>query len=465
MTKKFKLSVMEDQKKLLVEINGLYLFQGYQVMEAFTPDMDECYYLFFYKNKFLTGRKTIKLKLTSTLTNVLTKGIYLSPLNPIIENLLAINSIHTFPTLNKNWKLIKKEYDAIEAAHILTVFDSYLKKDIILNTVKEMWLNFRRDGKFLQAFRILKLLLTKYPKNQWAQSLITHIDYQKYSLHYQSEIESLLHYDPLFSENQLYLQLDSDKSFNTLREKLQSESRFLECLSLYCYRLTYHSDNFEQHLSDLLDLPISHIDITMSSILSSIYSQSRITGNKEKILSHLLSQLVANKQFENAFSLIIENKMPFSQKQTDLLLEIINHLDASFIIPFKDFSPRYFIDANFTQIEQLFEAILPHLFEYHDIEYIYKWSQPLHDVPSLIINNIKTMYKIKEEPEQQHVMGELYYQLNQPRQAIDCFLWDAELNPTNPRPIKWLTKLYQGLGMADESTSYQYLYKQIQKSS
>jgi tetratricopeptide (TPR) repeat protein len=80
-------------------------------------------------------------------------------------------------------------------------------------------------------------------------------------------------------------------------------------------------------------------------------------------------------------------------------------------------------------------------------------------------STINRMYKIREEPDQQHFMGELYYQINQLPQAIDCFLWDLELNPINPRPIKWLTKLYNELGMVEESKSYQYLYKQVQKSS
>jgi tetratricopeptide (TPR) repeat protein len=459
------ITIAHDNKNVILVINSLYLFQGYQVMEAFSPLMDECYYLFFYKNKFLTGKKTTKMKRKSTLNQILTKGIYISSPNPIIQSLLTLNTIQKFPTLNKTWKGIKKDYQAVEAAHILTVFDSYLKKDTVLSPVKEMCLEFRRDGNFLQAFRLLQLILKKFPTNQWAKSLITHIDYQKYSLHYQSKIETLLDYDPLYSENQLYLQIHSDRAFHLLQKKLRSESRHHESLALYYHRLTFDTENFDQYFTYLLDLSTKFSDTENASIIYSIYRQLIPMENKEKIQKHLLSQLLMNKQYEDAFSLLTLNEEVLSISQIDLLVTTFNHLDASFIMPFEKFKSEKLIHANINQLEQLLKAILPRLFEKHDINYVYHWLKPLLNAPLLVISTIKTLYKIREEPDQQHFMGELYYQINQLPQAIDCFLWDVELNPTNPRPIKWLTKLYHEFGMVEESKSYQYLYKQVQKSS
>ncbi|WP_456277019.1 hypothetical protein [Bacillus sp. AK128] len=465
MTQEMILCTNDDHQRIMLNIQGLYQFQGYQVVEAFTVQKDECYYLFFYKNKFLTGKKTIKLKRTSTLANVLTKGIYLSSPHPIIQSLVSSHSHYSLPKINKTWKSIKKEYDPIEAAHILTIFDSYLKKETVISSLKEICLQFRRDGKFLMAFRLLQLILQKYPKNEWAQSLISHLDYQKYTFRYQSELVTLLQFDSLYVENQLYLKLDEVKSFNLLQAQLRKYSRHLESLTLYNHRLTHYTENFEEQLSDLLKYSLERPNIDLSSYLFSIYNQTKRTENKEKLQHFLLSQLINHNQYEDAFQLLTDYKNPFSETQLEFLITIVENLDSTYILPFDQFSSQNLVDANTKQLDLLLQALLPRLFKQHDINFVYQWLQPLFHIPLHMISKIKKMYSIKEDPEQQHVMGELYYEIHQIPQAIECFLWDVELNPTNPHSISWLTKLYHELGMFDESKSYQYLYKQIQKSS
>ncbi|MBM7663179.1 tetratricopeptide (TPR) repeat protein [Bacillus mesophilus] len=445
-----------------LKIYGLYLFQGFEVMEAYTIEDDECYYLFFYKDQFLTGKNTPKMKRKSILRDVITKGIFLPSPHPVIQSLLTINSIQTFPTIKQTWMLIKQKYEQVESAHILTLFDSYVKKETIISSLKEICLQFRRDGKFLKAFRMLHLILNKYPNNQWAQSLITHIDYQKYSLQYHSEIETLLHSDPLYAENQLYLQLSSLYDVNLLQTKLHTESRYLENLVLYCHLLTFDSENFDDHLSHLM-ITTKHLEIDTLSLLYSIHRQTKV--NQEQIQSLILSQLLEQNQIEEALLFLTETNEPFTPRQIDQLIMIVNQLKSTFILSFDQFKSQHLIHGNVHQLESLLQSLLPRLFQYHDISYIYKWFQPLFDRPLLVINHIQTMYKIREDPEQQHVMGELYYKVHQLPQALECFLWDLELNPTNPHSIKWLTKLYHELGMVEEAKSYRYLYKQVQKSS
>jgi hypothetical protein len=42
---------------------------------------------------------------------------------------------------------------------------------------------------------------------------------------------------------------------------------------------------------------------------------------------------------------------------------------------------------------------------------------------------------------------------------VECFNWELELDPTNIRSIKWLSKLYLEMGMVEESKSYQYMLR------
>ncbi len=459
----------DDQQEVMLEVSGLYIFQGLQVMEAFTSNKNECFYLFFYKNKFITGKRTTKMRRKSTLYQLVTQGAYLTSPSPIIHSILAQNDIHSFPALNLTWKKLKKTYNQVECAHILTSFDSYLKRDSIISILKDMCLQFKRDGDFLQAYRILQIIVERYPLNLWANDLIRHMDFQKYSIKYQSKIESLLSYDPLHSENQLYLQMNSSISFEILLEKLHSESRQLECVALYCHKLSLDSENFEYYFPQLLDILSANFSKQESiSILYNVYENylANSVVNKEKIQEHLLNQLFSTMRYKEAFFILTQCNRPLSIRQIDSLILSIKNLEPSYSPHLDDFQASILINANANQLEELTTLLIPWLLEKDDIHYLYYWLKPLfQQLPYSLVETIKTMYKIKEEPDQQHYMGELYYQFNQLPQAIECFLWDVELNPTNPRPIKWLTKLYSELGMVEESISYQYLYKEVQKSS
>ncbi|WP_226671210.1 hypothetical protein [Metabacillus litoralis] len=459
------ISVKDHKQDITLTVKGLYFFQGFQVLESYTPQNDECYYLFFYKNRFLTGKKTAKIKQKSYLKLILTKGIFIPSPHPLLSSFLSNQSIQTFTTLITLWKTINNTYQKTEAFHILTAFDCYLKKEDILSLMKKAFLQFRRSGKFLHAYRILRLAQEKYPTNKWSNSLITHIDYQKYSIRYQSEIEALLTYDPLHAENQLYLHKEADHIYALLQKKLRSESRILECLALHLHNLSTNPHSFNHYFDEIQ--VILHSNFTKQeaiSILYNLYNQQSSNENKDKVQQHLLSILVSAKQYKDIFTILTENPTSLSPSQTDLLVEAINHLDGK-SLSFETFQAEHLASTNGQQLEKLIVTLLPRLFETHDIKYTYNWLQPFMHLPLPSINTIKKMYEISEEPDKQLDMGELYYELKQLPQAIDCFLWDIEMNPTNSIPIRWLIKLYGELGMVEESKSYQYLYKQIQKSS
>lgn len=149
----------------------------------------------------------------------------------------------------------------------------------------------------------------------------------------------------------------------------------------------------------------------------------------------------------------------------DLMISSLKDLGSTFPIAFNEFKADILIGVNHVKLEQLLTILLPRLFEKYELPYIYNWLKPLDHLQLNCVEAIKAMYVIREEPDQQHFMGELYYKLNLLPQALDCFLWDVELHPNNLRPIRWLTKLYHEMGMLEEARSYQCLYKQIQKSS
>jgi len=458
------ISIEDSNPNFSFTIDGLYFFQGFQVIEAYKNE--ECYYAFYYKNQFLIGKKTTKIKRNSTLAKILTQGVYIPSPHPLLDSFTSKHPLQQFPTLNITWKKINKTYPKAEAAYILTAFDCYIKKEKLLSIVKDICLQFRRDGDFLNAYRILRLVVEKYPTNEWARSLISHLDYHKYSLHYQTNPVTLLNYDPLYAENQLYSNKESAQSFHLLQKKLRSESREQECLALYFDRLTKETHHFSELFHEFLELlSTTYSEQESFSILQSLYKETTSTENKAMVHIQFLSILWTSKQYREIFTVLAQHQEPLSKAQIDLFLKALHHLGPSYSIPFELINTRNLVHAVKEQLEQLMLILIPRLFEKNNITYVYKWLKPLLHLPLASFQTIKIMYQIQEEPDQQFYMGQLYYQLDQLPQAVDCFLWDIEMNPSSSKPIKWLIKVYRELGMLEESKSYQHLYKLVQKSS
>lgn len=460
-----RIEILNDEK-INLQPYALYIYQGFQVIEAYNDEQNDCYYLFFYKDQFLTAKKTLRIKRISTLKQILTKGIHIPNPNPIINTLISANSIKTLPTIDSIWKKVNKSYPKNEALHVLTLFNNYLKKERIQEIIKNTYYELRREGKLLHAYQILVTILQSSPTNKWAKSIISNVQYMKYSTRYSNGLDNLITIDPLYAENMLYQQLDSLPSISLLVDKLHREHRTFEQIALFYYLLTkseYDIDVAKVFL--LLSRTFSEEEST--SFFISTYNQSNSSRNKASLFKHLLSTAIRNGQTDQAYRLITSHNEPLSVDQINMFIQVIEKLNSTYPIDFTCLKADLLRFANYDQTNTVLSFLLPRLFANHNIEFIYQWLEPFHyqrtSLP--VIEKLKTMYMIKDDPDQQHYMGELYYELRLLPQAIDCFNWDFELNPTNARPLKWLTKLYRELGMVEESKSYQYLFQQMQKGS
>lgn len=462
---RMNVSINDGNEDLLLHINGLYFFQGYQVVEAFTPCHTTCYYLFYYKNKFLTGKSTAKIKVSSTLHLILSKGIYVSSSNPISQFLLHQEAFSPLPKLSSLWKEIKKHYPTREAFHIMSAFDTYVHKKDLISFMKEAFLKQRRAGKLLHAYRILRIVLDKYPTNKWASSLISHMDYQKYSLKYQAEAEDLLPYDPLHMEFKLYHNRASKPYLELLDHKLQREERYLECLALYYEQLFLDASDTEKYYKKMTDRLHSSFQATNNmTFLTYLYTEPLSKQAKSEVSLQLVDLFIREKRYKEAFLFLSQQTDPLQSEQVDLLLFTLHHLDT---VSFEQFTAKTLLHshADLSQIKKAIDCLIPKLLHQHDITYSYNWLKPFMHLSLPAILKIKKMQEMKEEPDRQRELGELYYEFDQVPHAIECFLWHLEMEENDLKTMKWLIKLYKELGQEDEAISYQYLYKQMQKTS
>ena len=73
------------------------------------------------------------------------------------------------------------------------------------------------------------------------------------------------------------------------------------------------------------------------------------------------------------------------------------------------------------------------------------------------------MQTISDELDDMQTLGELYYEFRQMDKAIECFDWEMELKPADPKPLQWLAKIYREKGMNQESDIYRQLCVNLQK--
>lgn len=461
------LSIQHEKQQLLLKPSNLYVYQGFQVIEAFDTEQAACYYLFFYKTTYLTGKCTTKIKRNSRLSSILQHGIQLSPTHPFLSSLLTTNRVHTFPTLNPLWEKVQKKYSPLESANILSIFDSYIKKDKIMKVIKDFALQYRREGQLFHTYQVLHFLTDQYPTYKWAKEMASQLQYQSYHTIYHSKITNLMTKDPLYAEQYCYKHLDDQTCLATLHQLLKKEGRLMEQLCLYTNSFIHPSANDEANYTQLLALfPNDYSDSEKANFLS--YIALHRSSPHDKLNKDLLTLLKKLERYEDALLLITKNGSAISVENFPYLLEIVLHMDLTAHVKIvESLNLPLSADISTKQAQALFQVVVPILLKEKGLDYTHQWLEAYYkQYPTApILQKIKRMAAIKDDPDQMYALGEMYYEMKQLDDAVECFNWELELNPTNISSIKWLTKLYLEMGMVEESKSYQYMYHNLQKGS
>lgn len=455
------ITIQNEKKPLHLKPSNLYMYQGFQVIEAYPEDHAECYYLFFYKTSYLTGKSTPKMKRKSRLSTILQKGIHFSPDHPLLTYLLHHNRIHTFPALTPLWEKIQKRYSPLEASNILTIFDTYMKKDKITRVMKELALQYRREGQLLHTYQLLHLLTDIYPTNKWAQEMSKNLQYQSYQSLYKAHPSSLLSKDPLYVEKCCYHHLEQDESMALLLQLLQKQDRKMEQLCVYTHLLiTHQKDDHSYYKHMIANLPPDFTNDEKVNLLR--YIMRNRPTHHESLYRDLLGLLKKSNQYEDLLILLTKNKAPITAKDLPDLQEALLHVkwmensDWLSELTFQfddDIAPKH--------VQSLFQSFVPNLLESKGLDYTEQWITPYCSrYPGIpILLKVKKMATLKDDPDNMYALGELYYEFKQLSEAVECFNWELELDPTNVRSIKWLSKLYLEMGMVEESKSYQYMLR------
>jgi tetratricopeptide (TPR) repeat protein len=456
--------VLYDHKKpikLQAERVSFYL-QG-EIIEAFS-ESNEVYYLFFYQYRFLTAVKATKLRRQSYIEHAFKKGMVFTAPHPFINVLLASDhSCHvlSFKQLVKKLEML---YTPQENAFILTFFESFIPRKQLFDEIKSKYYEYRRNGQMFLGYRIVRILMDFVPKHSLVKTLANDIGFHKYAVLYNQKSEELFAKDIIFAEKTLYSQKENDQCFQKLVSHLESQSRWIDLIALLTEKLTVIPST--DYYSPLIKLLEQHLNEDESAyILERLASQLTDFIPLQK---DLFTNYIRIHKIEWIFDMMSNHDFKLSDAQVQAFGDMLDHFDTKT----NSLQPQMLISLLKSVMvlfpenaEKLLNLYVITLLKTHDLAYIKDWIEPIKEINDnlQVFGKIDLMQTISDELDDMQTLGELYYEFRQMDKAIECFDWEMELKPADPKPLQWLAKIYREKGMNQESDIYRQLCVNLQK--
>lgn len=456
--------VLYDHKKpirLHAERVSFYL-QG-EIIEAFS-ESNEVYYLFFYQYRFLTALKATKLRRQSYIEHAFKKGMVFMAPHPFINLLLTFDHPCHIISFKQLVKKLETLYTPQENAFILTFFESFFPRKQLFNEIKSKYYEYRRNGQMFLGYRIVRILMDFVPKHSLVKTLANDIGFHKYAILYNQKSEELFAKDVIFAEKTLYSQKENDQCFQKLVSHLEKQSRWIDLIALLSDKLTVTSST--DYYRPLIKLLEQHLNENEAAyILEKLASQ---LPDFIPLQQDLFTNYIRIHKMEWIFDMMNNRDFKLSDEQIHTFGDMLDHLDTKT----NSLQPEMLISLLKSVMvlfpknaEKLLNLYVISLLKTHDLAYIKGWLKPIKAIHGnlQVFGKIDTMQTISDELDDMQTLGELYYEFRQMDKAIECFDWEMELKPTDPKPLQWLAKIYREKGMNQESDAYRQLCVNLQK--
>lgn len=457
------LTILDHKQTIHMNVERMAVYLQSKIIEA-SDAKGQIFYLFFYKDQYLTTVTAMKLRKNSYIAHAFRDGIVLNTPHPLIQIFLK-NYHQPFKklTFDQFIKKAEKSLTPQETALVTTYFESFVPKRKIFEFIQTIFYEFRRNGQLLSCYRILRILMDFAPKQRWVRELSHDLNFIKYERIYKTISPELIKKDILYTEKRLYTERSNEEQFQCLLSLLQQQARWLDEIALWIQRALHTATNEDySSLLHLLKVHFSHKEIL--GILEEMYKQKT---QIPQIQNDLVQYYIELKQTEKLMSIIINNHVQLTSAQIEAIEGLLNEIDiesdhlnleaVNKLAPFFAEHPQ--------QAEKFLQRCISLLLNQHDVHYIQEWLLPfkkeLGTTP--MIKRLENMQQMVDDPDKQSQLGELYYQFKQFDKAIDCFSWEMELKGNDPTPVKWLSKIYSEMGLKAEYKAYQNLYIDMQK--
>ncbi|WP_027415980.1 hypothetical protein [Aneurinibacillus terranovensis] len=421
------------------------------------------FYLVYFKNILLGGGKLDEIKQETFLYKVFEQGITLLPSHPLFSVLLPKNRNAHIPHMNDVFTRLQNHLSLSEIALAATFMDNFIEHQQLVGIIRQIFDHFKRNGQFSKAYQTAKILLLFSPDIKAIQEIIRTSAFEKYRKLEDTSPETLLEHPPLLME-QFYYQNRKERKYEIhLHQLLKQQSRPLERLILFMNLFEMKHDFYDYNefihlLQHELKPEDQYAVLTFLCECSLAYPP---------LIEHLLQEQIRLKRYSEALSFIVNQIPQPSSTYSGIIEMILENVDTPSLLNVKHInrviSPLYPAEAE--KKEALVRRLVISLLKQYTPSQVKVWVEPIRESsPDLcVLQEVDQLESLSDDLDQLMKLGELYYQFGLLEQAIECFTWEMELNPTSLDPIRWLSKLYHEKGMKEEAVSYKKLSIQLAK--
>jgi tetratricopeptide (TPR) repeat protein len=290
------------------------------------------------------------------------------------------------------------------------------------------------------------------------------LNFKQYADMYHHQSENIMTKDLIFAEKVYDAEKDKDNSFHHLIALLNEQSRWIDMAALYGSRLIENPS--ETSYTPLIKLLDQHLDSHDSmQVLENIYRQS---PHYIPLKQDLVEKYIQLNQLENVLNMVEHPDLELDARQTESIRDMLEQPDLQSRSLTAEQLQSLFkmtIDVYPKKAIDLIHGYISALLNTNEPAYIRELLRPLSDRREVhpLYQKMNRLVTFSDDLDQMQALGELYYEFRQLEQAIECFSWEMELKPEDPKPLKWLSKVYQQLGMKQESKAYRQLLTNLQK--
>ncbi|MRH44633.1 hypothetical protein GH741_18460 [Aquibacillus halophilus] len=451
-----------NKKNIDLKPNKLAIYKQSKIIEAIDSDQKH-YYLLFYKDKFLNGVQDDSIKIDSHIHRSFSQGIVFDGDHPITNELIRFNQPFSFTRFNQLYKKVEQHYSLIETVMIFTFFNSFIQESEIKRMLNKVYYQYRRNGQMLGAYQSLKIFQQFDGNYPFVTDMLNNMQFQKYEIMYQ-DLDQLITKDPIYVELLSYNYLDQVEYLQILVNLYQKQSRWMDELAIRIHLLVkeFAEKNFDR-INEIIQQQFDSYNQTV--ILNEIVNKNE-TNPKFKQL--LLDNLIQLEQHNDIVKYILTTDVQPQPNQISAILLNFQQADTEIFTPLFDRLNTRLIELfkhDHRALELTTIRCISSFFGEYDLNQIHKWFKPFHDadIHLPIENKLTKMQSLEEDPDQQFALGEIYLEFQQFEKSADCFKWEMELRPNDPRPVQFLSRIYKELGNKDEANAYQQLLIQMQK--
>ncbi|WP_440896417.1 hypothetical protein ACS127_18265 [Amphibacillus sp. Q70] len=436
-----KCTIQSQKKQATLVVKRLVLYQNCKLIHA-QGRSGQDYYLIFHKNRYINTIKVTELKIDSFISKAIEQGLIVSAPHHAIYSLINQQVFSCLP-LDKMVHHAENHPKQLEQVIILSYFDQYIAKEKIINLFIETFRNHRRNGKLQQAYQVLTILEDYAPENQFARDILTSLTFQGY----QSDNQEYFAFNPLQSDI-------LEKTY--LKNKRHLEISILSTVNLLN---EYSDDQWQLFHHTLSDYPI---DIQAKTLFQLLKQKPSLI--EQKTFAKALLKYANVKQF---LSIVLKPEYPHSIDPT-IFIEQLEQASQDEHLAIFNKKQKPFIDRitsfPIEDKEKATRLIIESAIQITPIDEVLKWLDAFEDTFSFY-NQLLTIKKLVENPDQQEKLAEFYQRFNHRDGAIECLKWEAELYPTKESVHKKLIKLLKETNQNEEADAYQEQWIQQTKYS